>query len=385
MIRWVREDAGLSIEDVARKAGTSEAVVRKWEDGSLPPTVRQLRLLANAAKRPLAIFYLAEPPWKFSALKDFRQFPGGLSVDPSPALRLAMRLAHERRQVAIDLARELDEVPPSLPVAASIGESVVAVSQRIREFLGVSLVQQRSWTAEYDALNAWRRAVQNRGVLVFQAPGVDVEEMRGFSSAESPMPIIVLNVKDAPNGRVFTLMHEFCHLLLRNGAVFDLQDREGESGSAPVEVFCNAVAGETLVPATALAESGAVSHHATGLSWDASQLRVLAREFSVSKEVVLRRLLDTGRITHAGYRARLREIRESIPGASDTKGGFAPPDVRVVSHLGRAFVRLVLVSCYQEKITTRDVSAYLGVRLKHLGKIEQKVMGSSEMFGWSLA
>jgi DNA-directed RNA polymerase specialized sigma subunit len=36
-------------------------------------------------------------------------------------------------------------------------------------------------------------------------------------------------------------------------------------------------------------------------------------------------------------------------------------------------VRLVLQSYYQDRITLSDVSEYLGVRLKHLSKIEQAV------------
>ena len=35
-------------------------------------------------------------------------------------------------------------------------------------------------------------------MLVFQARGVEVDEIRGFSVAEEPMPVICLNSKDAP-------------------------------------------------------------------------------------------------------------------------------------------------------------------------------------------
>ena len=84
MIRWVRKDAGLSVGDVARRTGASETFIRQWEIGDRRPTIRQLRLLADAAKHPLAIFYLAEPPWKFTALKDFQQLPGEFTADPSP-------------------------------------------------------------------------------------------------------------------------------------------------------------------------------------------------------------------------------------------------------------------------------------------------------------
>lgn len=383
VIQWVRKNAGLSIEEVARKTATRDVVVRRWEDGSGRPTIRQLRLLANAAKRPLAIFYLDEPPRKFSVLRDFRQFPGGSVENPSPPLRLAIRLAFERRQVALDLAEYLNQVPEPLSISAEIGESVINVSRRIRDFLGITPDEQRSWTNEYDALNSWRKAIQKHGVLVFQAPKVEVNEMRGFSLSETPMPVIVLNVKDAPNGRVFTLMHEFSHLLLRNSEIYDIQDWEGRLENNEIEVFCNAVAGETLVPTMMLRQSDVVKYHDTKLNWDDAQLKKLSREFSVSKEVVLRRLLDTNMITHSRYQDHVMAIHEEgRQNPAENQGGFVSPDSQAISQLGREFIRLVLVSCYQEKITTSDVSAYLGVRLKHLGKIEKQIMGSSQMFDW---
>ena len=382
LIRWVRKDAGLSVADAAKKAGTSEAIVRQWEEGTLQPTIRQLRLLANAAKRPIAIFYLAEPPWKFTALRDFRRLPGAPLADQSSALRLAVRLACERRQVALGLAADLDDMPPPLPMRASLGEPIGEVARRIRDLLGVSIEDQRKWSGEYDALNNWRRAIQDLGILVFQARGVEVDEMRGFSVAEEPMPVIVLNTKDAPNGRVFTLFHEFCHLLLRKGGICDLRDRRSHRPEdSTIEVFCNAVAAETLIPRRELIRSPLVRDHPRGVDWQESELRTLAGAFSVSWEVVLRRLLDTGQISPNAYRDCREAMLAGYRATRSAPTGFVTPDVAAVTSLGQEFVKLVLVSYYQDRITSRDVSEYLGVRLKHMTRIEERVMGSRVMFG----
>ena len=53
-------------------------------------------------------------------------------------------------------------------------------------------------------------------MLVFQTDEVGLEEMRGTSVAHGPLPVIVLNNTDAPHGRLFTLLHEFIHILLAN-------------------------------------------------------------------------------------------------------------------------------------------------------------------------
>jgi Zn-dependent peptidase ImmA (M78 family) len=355
-------------------------MARRWENGTVQPTVRQLRLLANATKRPLAIFYLAEPPRGFTALRDFRRLPGASVGVQTPALRLAVRVACERRQLALDLATDLDELPPPLPIQAYVEEPVADVARRIRDLLGISIQEQKRWKDSYAALNGWRHAAQQRGVLVFQARGVDVSEMRGFSVTEEPMPLIVLNTKDAPNGRVFTLLHEFCHLLLRKGGICDLKDRGQKPEENPIEVFCNRVAAETLVPRRAFAQSPVVRTHPPGTEWQLAEVATLAREFSVSREVVLRRLLTMGRLTRSAYRAWRHVLREEYEATQGSQTGFASPVTSAVSGLGQSFVKLVLLSYYQDRITSRDVSEYLGVRLKHMAGIEERVMGSTVMF-----
>ena len=143
--------------------------MRQWEEGTLQPTVRQLRLLGNAAKRPLAVFYLAEPPWKFTALRDFRRLPGDPGQTQTSALRLAVRSACERRQVALDLAADLDQVPPPLPLTASLHEPVVGVARRMRELLGVSV--ERAEEVEVGIRCAERLAASDPGSRGVGFPG----------------------------------------------------------------------------------------------------------------------------------------------------------------------------------------------------------------------
>jgi len=55
--------------------------------------------------------------------------------------------------------------------------------------------------------------------------------------------------------------------------------------------------------------------------------------------------------------------------------GEAPPHTVALASAGPLFARLVLDSFHQEKITSSDVSEYLDVRLKWMGKIEQALFG----------
>ena len=55
LLRWSRESIGLSVEQMAKKVGTTEERVEDWEAGRRRPSLAQARKWANAAKRPLVI------------------------------------------------------------------------------------------------------------------------------------------------------------------------------------------------------------------------------------------------------------------------------------------------------------------------------------------
>lgn len=86
-------------------------------------------------------------------------------------------------------------------------------------------------------------------VLVLQVQAISVLEMRGFSISGDVLPVVVLNGGDPPRGRIFTLMHEFAHVLLSAAGVCDVLPRRAIRAPADeVEVFCNRVAAAILMP-----------------------------------------------------------------------------------------------------------------------------------------
>jgi hypothetical protein len=100
---------------------------------------------------------------------------------------------------------------------------------------------------------------------------------------------------------------------------------------------------------------------------------------------MLRRLLVLGQTTQAFYQIKreefLKAYRDRDQEGSDREGGFAPPYRMAVATAGPGFVRLVLDSYYNERITASDLSDFLDVRLKHMPRIEEAVFGRQIEFG----
>src|SRR2546425_12978582 len=100
VLRWLRESAGLAVEDVARRLGTSEAAVEAWESGNRRPTLRTLEELSVFLKRPLAVFLLPQRPSEPPLPTDFRSVPGKEKLPMGRATRLAIREARRLQGVA---------------------------------------------------------------------------------------------------------------------------------------------------------------------------------------------------------------------------------------------------------------------------------------------
>src|SRR3954465_12944754 len=111
---WARETAGFSRAEAAESLNVNEEQLAWWEstDGEESPSIPQLRKLAALFKRPLAVFYLPEPPRKFEVMRDLRRLPGTGPRHLSPSLQMEIRAASERRELALDLAADLDQELP---------------------------------------------------------------------------------------------------------------------------------------------------------------------------------------------------------------------------------------------------------------------------------
>ena len=163
LLRWARRSSHLELSEAARKAQIRSEALEAWEMGEGRPSLPQLRKLARVYKRPIAVFYLPEPPTDFAALHDFRRADSSDSLEVTPQLAFQMRLAQSRREFLLEIYRDLDEDLQEFSLTADLGEQPEAVALRLRQYLNVSLALQRSWQPNREAMNGWRRALEASG------------------------------------------------------------------------------------------------------------------------------------------------------------------------------------------------------------------------------
>ena len=367
---WARKSIGSNTGEVAKRLKVSENTIAGWESGQKKPTLLQLEKLAKTIyKRPLAAFFLPSPPTEPAPPTDFRTLPADRELTFSSKTRLAIRRAQRLQSLATELRGTITKEAFKIG-SISLSDDPEEVAIKIRNDLKVDAQTQFHWKDENIALNEWKKVLENRGILVFQL-GMPIEEARGFSLTDNKIPTVVLNLRDSINGRMFSLFHEYAHLLLDKSGICDMEEQDYlQQEDKTIERFCNHFAGAILVPKDIL-----LAHDLVKLrKWSDELLEKIARSFKVSQEVILRRLVIFGLASRDLYKRKHEEWLIQAKEKQKEKRPFKiSQPTKCIKQNGAPFVSLVLDANKKGEITYSDVADYLGVRIKHIPKIEQLI------------
>ncbi len=375
MLRWARETGGFGIDDVVgkleRKRITAETVA-SWEEGSASPTYVQLERLAyEIYKRPLALFFFPEPPVEETPTESFRTLPQEEIDLLEPRLLYLVRQAKAMQE---NLRELFDGVNPAKKQVCSDitihrSDTVSGVAKTAREYLGVGLDEQYALTTNDQALKYWRDVVEKHGVFVFKDAFKD-EECSGFCLYDNEFPIISLNNSQAKIRQIFTLFHELAHLLFKTGGIDLRHDdyvRTMKGDNKRIEVFCNKFAGEFLVPTEDI--KPLIRNHTI----DDNLLTRLAKKYSVSREVILRKCLDLNHITKAFYEAKVKKWNEERLTRGSSGSGGNPYHTKG-AYLGSPYIEAAFGKYYQGAISKTQLADYLGMKEAHVSTFEGYVL-----------
>ena len=376
VLKWAREKRiKLEIDYAAKKLKIDMEHLEAWENGTEQPTFAQLKKIAKLYRTHISIFYLPEPPIDFQTLTDYRVLPEQIAIDEEQVYRLNANIveAYERREMLIELYELLEQPTPEITLNVEGGTDQKRAAEKITEFLAFNRAQLQQANDPYAALKFWKQTVEAKGVLVCQTSvnthlSVELETVRGFCIAQKPFPVIVVNPKDSPYGRIFTLIHELVHIALGESVIQNTDfEEENTPNLDPIEVFCNQVAADVLVPENELLET-------VNLEILEEDLPRISKFFHVSPEVIMRRLLTLRKISWRNYYMYRNRQLAMYRNAPARTGGAAPYHNRLLNTSGEYFARTAFTAYYEQKITRAELASVLSnCDTKHLAKIESAI------------
>lgn len=370
LLAWAREESGHALARIAKRLKVKEEHVAAWEKGERQPTLRQVENLARFLHRPLNVFFMSRPPQLPPLATEYRRLPDVEPGHESPELRLALRQMLTRRENALNLMGELGEPIPEFSLRAHLRESPIEVGRRLRVAMGVEVATQLGWANEWEAWRAWRAAVDQMGVLVFQFPKVSLVEVRGLALLRTPMPVAAINGKELPEAKSFTLCHEVVHLMLAASHEEAPAAREQRKANEwmDVERFAEMAASHALLPEDAL--RGVVDQLGLhGAEWGIENVRRVAKRFRLTPLATATRLRESGFMAWAQYNQWRDQWQAYVATLPPRRGGFATPMEKAVNRAGRPFAQLVLEALFANRITSVDASRYLDLKFEHFDKL----------------
>lgn len=256
VLEWARIDAALSLQEAAEKLGfkdsrLSEASekLRAIESGEVEVSKSQLEKMSRVYRKSLLVLYSSQIPKKQEIAMDFRKKISTVT-EREESLLDTMILDYSVRQSILvgSITEDEDYRPLTFIGSSNIQASTEIIKNLVMSVTGFHLKIYRESKTIDDAFNYARKCVENSGTFVILAGNLgsyhttlSTDVFRGFSLVDNFAPIVVINSNDAKGALVFTLFHEFTHLILGQSSVSNGND------SLEIERVCDRVAGDLLI------------------------------------------------------------------------------------------------------------------------------------------
>jgi Zn-dependent peptidase ImmA (M78 family)/transcriptional regulator with XRE-family HTH domain len=354
VLKWAIEESGYSAEDLAASLKLDAATVEAWITGDDRPTQGQFTKLAERLHRPKSIFFLPEPPKTGGVPPRLRSAVGRTTRQLSAAELLHVRRARRMQRLLSLLERDEHGEAVEMPDVTVTSPADIA-GARLRTWLRVTLQEQRDWSTAREAFDAWRHALERRGVVVMELQ-LGGDGLRGFSLADDFAPLVAVNTRENLQARIFTLLHELAHLGSGTGTSC-LEDVMHGPGADEVERWCDGVASAAVLPQDALhAELQAAAVTAEP---DFALVREIAAKFNVSLRATAVALIRSGLAADTLY----ADVEEAAPTADFDKGfgraGSQRAPKRRLNEVGPRAAMAVLRALSDHRLNELEARRYL--------------------------
>jgi len=372
MLAWARNRARFELDRLAKGSVTVKKL-KAWENGDEYPSQNQAIKLAQRLGISYAMLFMPNVPADSDPpIPDLRTVSGQRIKNPSLAFRDVLNATLIRQDWVREERDEQGDEPLSFVGRFNLSSDPKKVAADMRRALELSPSDRADCTDFEAFIKHLVARAEDLGILVMRSAIVgndthrklDVSEFRGFALSDKIAPVIFINDADAKAAQVFTLAHELTHLWIGADGVSDRKPNQEKESTNKIEVFCDRVAAQLLVPEAEFAKvwkDGPVMNSA----------RATAKHFRVSTLVALRRAKDLHRISfdsftdavneeYARFRAVDQKKRDKQKEKEKQGGNFwASFDIRN----GKALNTAVVTALSNSRATFTEASTILGLSI----------------------
>lgn len=338
----------------------------KWIEGIENPTIKQLEKLSKKYKIPFGYFFLEKIPLenKIPFYRKGKRWEGKISIE----LRDLIKRLSSIQNFITEYLRDIKSKPLDFVKSYNININYKEVALGINKLLNLDENWIFGLKNKNEVFHILRKYIEKKGVFVFansifwfntQAK-LDPNEFKGFCLIDKYAPIIFINTNDFISSQIFTIVHEFVHVLLGESEILsnpEILDTDAEQ----IEVFCNRVTSEFLVPEKFFK-----------IKWDelSGDYQKIAEKFHVSPIVIAIKAKTLNFINEEEYRnfheSYTRDITELHV---YQKEGFGDFYALCKKFFGSNYIKIIQQALNDGFINFRSVLTYTGLKESSFDKL----------------
>jgi Zn-dependent peptidase ImmA (M78 family)/transcriptional regulator with XRE-family HTH domain len=378
VLKWARESARMTIESAASKVSISVEKLQEWESGITQPTINQAETLAKTYRRPFALFFLPEIPRDFQPLQDYRR----KSAKPIGTASVFIIREIQQKQAWIhDVFEDNREKKLSFVGKFTLKDNPNEVAEDIISTLEI---QPSNYSTD-KPIREWIDKAESKGIFISRTSFIhsflklDSEEIQGFAISDQYAPFVFVNSEDWDAPQLFTLLHEIAHIWIAASGISNeiVPEPKSVDNLHPVELFCNEVAANTLMPIAKIHDIHPKTYNS------ATEVFKAAKRFGVSSFAFLYRAYKLGIIPLETYRSLksnaekefadflLRDEEKRVHQKEKT-GGPNPYLIRLNKN-SRLFTQIVLDAFRGGFIEPSIASNLLNTQVNNFHKLEAQL------------
>lgn len=358
--------------------------IQQWRNGDSQPTFNQLEKVSKTLGIPFGYFFLQTPPNEDLSIVEYRTIDSTALEKPS---RNLIDTLHDMEQIQDWMHNYLLSTKSDKLIF--VGElkkqtNAIEIAKYIRHLLGIQVDWFKFVKTAEESFSVLRNAMSNAGVIVMMSGIVEnntrrplqIDEFRAFALVNEYAPLIFINSNDSINGKVFSLIHEFVHICIGENSLFNDRYSIGQKIDK-IEVVCNAVAAEILVPIELFTQAWFSESEDVDIIVHISNL---AKAFKCGDTVIARRALDRQLITHEQYEAiskesvkRYKEYMQRKKERKESGGDFYRT---IASRIDKRFLRMLLSSVHEGTTMYTDAFRLTNTNRTTFTSLAEKVGGA---------
>lgn len=357
----ILEARGMTLDDLCQRLGVGKSELSQILSEEIKAGNHNVSKIADVCGVPPHILF-SEKPIPVAPIVDFRSVkPKNATLEPG----LINALAYvEKLSYTFDALRLVPVLHQSIRGSRQKHHNgdAEALAEYWRSKWGLTAEEQVEIGDSNKIYRRLREFIENLGVMVIHYSLRTAETSGLYVQVNGGPHTIVINTTGSSKARkLFTLAHEFCHVIL---------NEEGASNTSivknKVEKYCNKFAAYLLAPDAAI--ELAIARYRYRISTDQRVIRLLASNLGISQEALMLRLVEMGHLLKEQYIAWRKTFSGLTPPddmTDGTSGGSTDPVQNKITQYGTRLISMLKEASRLGKLDGISIYRLSGLKPKY--------------------